>query len=273
MRTLSLTLAYDGTAYPGWQRQREGVSIQQLVEDALASIEGTPVTVHASGRTDAGVHALGQVASCRLRHPLACDDLRRALNARLPSSIRVMEVVERPARFHARFSATSKAYAYRIWNARVEDPFEALRAWHVPMPLDVEAMRQALPSLVGTHDFAAFQGPRSFVRDTIRTVGDARLDDLAIAPGVRSAVHVGPGRLLVLHLSGSGFLRHMVRAVAGTLVDVGVGRRTPADVVRVLASRDRREAGRTAPAHGLFLVRVEYADEAAPHLEVGDGGR
>ena len=273
MRTLALTLAYDGMPYAGWQRQREGTSIPQLVEEVLASIEGAPVTIHASGRTDAGVHALGQVVSCRLRHPISCHSLQRALNARLPPSIRVVAVEERAARFHARFSATAKSYAYRIWNARVEDPFEAQRAWHVPVALDVEAMRQALPAVVGTHDFAAFQGPRSVVRDTIRTMLEARLDDLSPRVDARAAVHATRGRLLVLHLRGTGFLRHMVRALAGTLVDVGHGRRPPADMARVLAARDRREAGRTAPPHGLFLVRVEYADETAPQLEVGDGGR
>jgi tRNA pseudouridine38-40 synthase len=272
-RTLALTLAYDGTPYAGWQRQREGASIQQLVEEALASIEEAPVTAHASGRTDAGVHAIGQVVSCTLRHPIGCDALRRALNARLPVSIRVIDVTERPARFHARFSATSKSYAYRIWNARVEDPFEAGRSWHVPVALDVEAMRQALPALVGTHDFGAFQGPRSTVRDTVRTLTDARLDDLEVRRDVRAAVHVAPGRLLVLHLSGTGFLRHMVRAIAGTLVEVGSGRRPAGEMARVLASRDRRRAGRTAPPYGLVLVRVEYAGGAVPSLDVGGGGR
>lgn len=266
MRTLALTLAYDGTPYSGWQRQRSGVSIQQVVEEALASIEEAPVAVHASGRTDAGVHAIAQVVSCTLRHDIACHDLLRALNARLPPSIRVIAVDERPAHFHARFSATGKQYAYRIWNSRIEDPFESQRAWHVPVPLDVEAMRQALPALVGTHDFAAFEGPRSTVRDTVRTLTAARLEDLAPRPDVRAAVHASRGRLLVLHLGGTGFLRHMVRAIAGTLVEVGHGRRPAASMADVLASRDRRRAGRTAPPHGLFLVRVEYAggDGAAP---------
>lgn len=273
MRTLALTLAYDGTAYAGWQRQRNGVSIQQVLEEALAAIEEAPVTVHASGRTDAGVHALGQVVSFRFRHPLACDALHRALNARLPPSVRVLDVADRPAPFHGRYSATTKVYAYRIWNARLADPFEAQRSWHVVQPLDVDAMRQALAAVVGTHDFAAFQGSRSFVRETVRTMYEVRIDEVHPAVEAQAAVHAAPGRVLVCHLSGNGFLRHMVRAVVGTIVEVGRRHRAAGDMARIVASRDRRQAGRTAPAHGLFLVRVEYADHAAPRLEVGDNDR
>ena len=264
MRTLALTLAYDGTAYAGWQRQRNGVSIQEMVEDVLASIEEAPVTVHASGRTDAGVHALAQVVSCRMAHLIPCDVLVRAMNARLPASIRVIDASERPPRFHARFSATRKAYAYRVWNARIEDPFELRRAWFVPQALDLDAMRAALALLVGTHDFAAFEGPRSSVRDTTRTVTEARLDECRPADGSEGVVHAAPGRLLVCRVVGDGFLRHMVRTIVGTLVDIGRGARPSADMATILASRDRRQAGPTAPPHGLYLVRVEYADQTDP---------
>ncbi len=273
MRTIALTLAYDGSGYAGWQRQRNGVSIQQVVEEVLASIEEAPVTVHASGRTDAGVHALAQVVSCRMAHLIPCDVLVRAMNARLPSAIRVIDAAERAPRFHARFSSTQKAYAYRVWNARIEDPFEHQRAWFVPQALDLEAMRAALAVLVGTHDFAAFEGPRSSVRDTTRTVIEARLDECRLAHGTEGVVHAVPGRLLVCNVVGDGFLRHMVRTMVGTLVDIGRGARPAASMADILASRDRRQAGRTAPPHGLYLARVEYADHVAPPLEVGDDGQ
>lgn len=273
MRTLALTLAYDGTAYAGWQRQRNGMSVQQVVEEALAAIEEAPVTVHASGRTDAGVHALAQVVSCRITHQIACDLLVRAMNARLPPAIRVIDATERAPRFHARFSATGKAYAYRIWNARIEDPFERQRSWFVPQGLDLEAMRTALAVLVGTHDFAAFEGPRSAVRDTTRTVIAARLDPCEPEGGSETMVRAVPGRLLVCRIARDGFLRHMVRAIVGTLVEIGRGTRPADDMPGILASRDRRRAGRTAPPHGLYLVRVEYADGTAGPLEAGGGGR
>jgi len=247
MRTLKLTLAYDGTDCVGWQRQAEGVSIQGSLEDALAAFEGAPVTVHGAGRTDAGVHALGQVASVALTASHSTETLQRALNAVLPAAVRVLEVVEEAADFHARFTAVSKVYEYRIVNAPFISPFLYRYAWHVPMPLSLAAMAEAASILTGTHDFAAFQGTGSPVGTTTRTIH--RID---WEPGE------GPARPLVVRFEGNGFLRHMVRNIVGTLVDVGVGRRAPAGISTILASRDRARAGPTAPAAGLFLVAVLY---------------
>jgi tRNA pseudouridine38-40 synthase len=241
---LKLTLQYDGTAYAGWQRQKDQVSVQGLVEDALAPIAGGPVTVHGAGRTDAGVHALGQIASVSLETTLDCGTLQRAMNAVLPADVRVSSVEAAPDGFHARFSARAKTYEYRIITGPFVSPFEHRYAWHLPYPLDVEGMRRAAGSLVGRHDFAAFQGSGSAVKSTEREVFS-----LAIAHD--------PPRLAV-RVRADGFLRHMVRAIAGTLVEVGGGRLPPTAIPEVLAARDRARAGPTAPAHGLFLISVEY---------------
>jgi len=248
MRTLKLTLAYDGTGLVGWQRQAEGISIQGLLEDALAPIEHAPVAVHGAGRTDAGVHALGQVASVVLHasHPAAV--LQRALNAVLPPAVRVLDVVDAPPDFHARFSALAKTYEYRIVNAPFVSPFLHRYVWHVPGSLDVDAMRAAASALAGTHDFAAFQAAGSVVSRTTRTIHRIDLD-----AGGRA------GRPLAIRIGGDGFLRHMVRNIVGTLVEMGAGRRGPERMAAILASRDRARAGSTAPAQGLYLVEVRYA--------------
>ena len=255
MRTLKLTLAYDGTAFVGWQRQQSGISIQGLVEDAFARIEGSSVVVTGAGRTDAGVHAVGQVASVRVGHPIGVAPLQRALNAILPEEVRVLEVVEAPGDFHARFGARAKTYHYRIVTGYIVSPFERRYAWHVTQPLDIEAMRAAARPLVGTHDFAAFRAAGTETSTTVRTI--TRLDVTETAPPV-AAVADPRARAIALEVDGDGFLRHMVRTIAGTLVEIGTGRRTPQSIVATLASKDRSEAGPTAPPWGLFLVRVEY---------------
>jgi tRNA pseudouridine38-40 synthase len=245
-RTLKLTLSYDGTRFVGWQRQASGASIQGLLEAALGRFEGAPVTVHGAGRTDAGVHALGQVASAQVTCRHAVDALLRGLNASLPPEVRVIAVEEAPPDFHARFSARSKTYRYLLRNAPIVSPFERAYVWHVPEPLDVEAMRTAAAVLVGTHDFAAFGSAGSETKDTVRTIAwsDVQLRD---AEG-----------LLAYEVAGTGFLRHMVRAIVGTLVEIGRGRRPASSMSALVAGRSRADAGATAPAHGLFLVRVDY---------------
>lgn len=262
-RVLKLTLAYEGTAYVGWQRQAEGVSIQGLLEEAFARLDGAPVTVHGAGRTDAGVHALGQVASVRAATAHDPTVIRRALNAMLPGDIRVLAVEEAPDGFHARYAAAGKCYEYRIWQGHVQPPFVRAWSWHVAQRLDVEAMDRSVRALEGTHDFSAFQSSGSGVASAVRTVTRARVarrdagGDLAgggAAPGERD----GDGHLVVVQLEADGFLRHMVRAVVGTLVEVGEGRRSEASLPALVASRDRGAAGPTAPAHGLVLVRVAY---------------
>jgi tRNA pseudouridine38-40 synthase len=253
VRTIKIVLAYDGTEFVGWQRQANGRSVQGMLEDALARIDGRPVPVAGAGRTDAGVHALGQVASFRLTSDIAEVVLRQALNALLPADIRVMNVEEAPAQFNARFAARSKTYRYRIVNAAVLSPFERRFAWHLPRALDLKAMRAAAAALKGRHDFAAFQAAGGLVSSSVRTLYESRW--LEEAHGER-----GGGLTLAYQVSGDGFLRHMVRNIVGTLVEVGTGRRTSASIVDVLASRDRGVAGPTAPAHGLRLVQVDYEE-------------
>ena len=200
--------------------------------------------VAGAGRTDAGVHARGQVASFALAREIAPDTVRRALNAKLPDTIRVLDAEIAPESFHARFDAIAKTYRYRIANAAVLSPFERRYALHVSEPLDVEAMAAAARRLEGRHDFAVFQSVGTPVQSTEREILAAavsRADDL-----------------VVIDVRADGFLRHMVRAIAGTLVDVGRGRRNPAWVDELLSSRDRSRAGRGAPAHGLYLMAVEY---------------
>ncbi len=250
VRTLQITLAYDGTRFVGWQRQAAGESIQGLLEDALARIEGAPVTVHGAGRTDAGVHALAQVASARVGCALDAATLIRAINAHLPADIRVLAVDDRDDGFHARFSARSKCYRYQFDTAAVASPFDRAYAWHLPGPLDAAAMRDAAAALVGTHDFAAFQSAGGAVTATVRTVTRSELRAVTVGVAARD--------LLVYEICGDGFLRHMVRAIAGTLVEVGQGRRSAAGIGALLRGGRRADAGRTAPAHGLFLVAVDY---------------
>jgi tRNA pseudouridine38-40 synthase len=250
MRMLKLTVAYDGAGYVGWQRQAEGTSIQGVLEEAIARVEGHEVTVTGAGRTDAGVHAIGQVASVRVTSTIACDNYVRALNVSLPPDIRVRRVEDAPESFHARFDARHKTYRYRILNAAIASPFEARYAWHVTFPLDIEAMRAALNFCVGEHDFATFQGTGSTVRDTIRTIERAEIAQA-------TTTETGDPLLLVT-VTGNGFLRHMVRNIVGTLVEVGRGRWPADEIPRLMAAKDRAEAGRTAPPQGLFLVDVAY---------------
>jgi tRNA pseudouridine38-40 synthase len=282
VRTLKITLAYDGTAYVGWQRQAAGTSIQGLLEAAIARIEGEAVTVTGAGRTDAGVHALGQVASVAVpsaASSIGCDAYARALNASLPDDVRVRVVEEVGGDFHARFSARSKTYRYRLTRGGVASPFESRYAWHVTHALDVAAMRAALDVCRGEHDFAAFQSTGTPVRDTVRTMLAASITEVTASPQLGEWGHsphkqterppfLGEGgssgmgkdgELLIVELTGTGFLRHMVRAITGTLVEIGRGRWPPAEMAAILASRDRSRAGPTAPPQGLFLVHVDYS--------------
>ena len=249
MSSFKITLAYDGTDYIGWQRQAQGVSIQSLLEDALRDLDGRDVSVAGAGRTDAGVHALGQVATFALERNLDGATLVRAVNVRLPPAVRLLSAEPAADGFHARFSARSKTYRYRIWNHEVFSPFELRYAWHVPVPLDVDRMARAARTLEGRHDFAAFQGTGAAAATTERVV-------------FSSSVRTDAGAI-VYEIAGDGFLRHMVRAIVGSLVDVGRGRQPVEWMTEVLASRDRTRAGQTAPAAGLFLVGVEYDSLAA----------
>ncbi|MFL6281338.1 MAG: tRNA pseudouridine(38-40) synthase TruA [Vicinamibacterales bacterium] len=250
MRNLKITLQYDGTNYVGWQRQASGTSIQGLLEDAIEPIAGTRVTVHGAGRTDAGVHAVAQVASVAFPGTHESAVLVRAFNAVLPPDVRVLSVEDVQPDFHARFSAVGKIYEYRIVNGPIVSPFLVRYAWHVSYPINVDAMKAASMHLAGAHDFTAFQGASSDVGSSLRTI---RSIDWASGHG-----HDVP---LVVQIQGDGFLRHMVRNIVGTLIEIGVGRWTSDKILEILASRDRSRAGPTAPARGLFLVQVEYPPE------------
>jgi tRNA pseudouridine38-40 synthase len=257
MRTLKLTLAYDGTRFVGWQRQADGESVQGVLEAALARFEGARVTVHGAGRTDAGVHALGQVASVTLTCPHDAGTLARGLNAQLPADVRILSAVEVSPDFHARFSARSKRYRYLLRNAPLVSPFERAYVWHVQEPLDVPHMAAAAGTLRGRHDFAAFQSTGAERSTTVRTLtrSEIVMYPASILHGCASS---SGDALLAYEVEGDGFLRHMVRAIVGTLVDVGRGWREPDTVAALTSGATRADSGPTAPAHGLYLVSVDY---------------
>jgi len=249
-RSWRLTLAYDGTAYSGWQVQPAAATVQGTVEAALEVLEGQPVSLTGSGRTDAGVHALAQVASCTLCKPIPPNGLLKALNRLLPTDIRVSDASLAPEGFHARHWASAKTYEYRVQRAPICPPFEALYTYWHPYPLDEDAMRLAAERLVGDHDFRSFAS----------SGGDSQE---STERSVFSSVLRREDDLLVYRVRGSGFLYRMVRNFVGTLLEVGRGNLEPHDIDRILAARDRRAAGPTAPARGLFLASVEYPAEPA----------
>lgn len=264
MPTFRFVIEYDGTEFRGWQRQAGEVrTVQGVFEAALARVGGCAVAVAGAGRTDAGVHAEGQVASARFETRLDPETLRRALNAVLPRDVAVLGVSPAPDSFHARRDALAKLYAYRIWNGATRSPLRERRWLHVPARLDRAALRAALAELVGTHDFASFQAAGSRPGPTVRRIDRAAL--------------IEDGDALRIELEGSGFLRHMVRNAVGTLLEVGSGRRAPDSIPALLAARDRARAGPTAAPQGLTLVRVRHRDfpsESEPlQGERVDGGR
>lgn len=247
MTNFRFTLEYDGTNFEGWQIQAPGQrTAQGCLRDALTKIAGEPVTCMGSGRTDAGVHAEGQVASSRFATRLDTDELRRALNANLPDDMVVLSVAAVPDDFDARRNARSKHYRYRVWNHPLRSPLRAGRSWWVRGLVDVGGIRAALPTVLGEHDFTSFQGSGSAVRTPVREVFRAEVSE----PG---------GAEIQFDFEANGFLRYMVRNLVGTAVEIGLGRRDPGDLAQILAARDRTLAGARAPAQGLTLVSVDYA--------------
>lgn len=244
MGRVQITLSYHGAAYCGWQVQTDLPTVQAAVQKAVAAIEGAPVHVTSSGRTDTGVHALGQVAHFDTSKPHAADTWRMALNAHLPPDIAVLAARLVPDDFHARRSAAGKLYRYRVLNRPARCPLRRDVCWFVPRPLDVDAMRSAASHLVGRHDFTSLRAGDCVAKSPVRTV--TRVD-------VRHE-----GDEVVFEVEGEGFLKQMVRNIAGTLVHVGLGKHPPDWVRHVLACRDRAAAGETAPAWGLALVAVRY---------------
>ncbi len=252
MRNIRLDLAYDGTDFHGWQRQPAAPTIQSCLEEALQKLTGEPAQVHGSGRTDAGVHALHQVANFETQSPIPCPNLVKALNDLLPPTIRVKAAKEAAPTFHARYDVRSKTYRYRILLTPVCSPFLWRFVCHHPYPLDWERMAQAARFLEGEHDFTSFAGANGQEDEGQGTKSMVRVI-------FRSHLQWRPETsMLVYDVAGSGFFHHMVRNIVGTLVEVGRGKLAPRDVLRVLAARDRTQAGPTAPPQGLCLVKVEY---------------
>ena len=244
-RNFRLVLEYDGSQYHGWQRQQGVLTIQEVLESSLAIMLREPISVRASGRTDAGVHARGQVVSFYCHTRLQPEAIQRGLNSLLPPDLAVLRAEELPNSFHARFSAHSKRYEYRILNRQVSSPLARRYVWHVRRPLALAPMRQCLQQIIGVQDFAAFMASGSAVTSTERHM-------------YRAQLHCPTPEELVFTFEANGFLRHMVRNLIGSLVEVGKGKWTPQHFAAVLAGRDRRRAGMTAPAHGLYLVEVYY---------------
>lgn len=245
---LKLTIAYDGTAYQGWQVQKTGVGVQQKVEEALAKIFPSVRRIMSSSRTDTGVHALGMVADVDLRRAefkMTLHKLPLAVNAWLPEDIRVVSAQRVPKTFHSRFHASGKQYRYAIWNHTAMNPLLRAQAWHVPVKLEVKAMQSAARHLVGRHDFRSFAANHSYqIEDTVRTL--TRCD-------IRRS-----GSLLTFIIEGDGFLYKMCRGIVGTLVQLGCGKFSEAQLKEMLGAKDRRAAGMSAPAHGLVLWKVFY---------------
>ncbi|MDI6795696.1 MAG: tRNA pseudouridine(38-40) synthase TruA [Desulfatibacillaceae bacterium] len=244
MPRFCIIIEYDGTNYFGWQRQPGAPTIQEAIEDALAHIVRQPVVLHGSGRTDSGVHATGQCAHFDADTNLAPEVLEKALNSLLPQDIVIRSCLSAASDFHARKSAKSKLYSYSILNHRQRSPVGRFYCWHIVKPLDITAMEKAAAHFTGTHDFGAFEAKGSPRSSSVRTVTQAKWET--------------DGQHLTFFIEANGFLRHMVRNIVGTLVEVGRNRLAPDDIQRILESKDRGQAGPTAPAKGLFLRQVHY---------------
>lgn len=243
MTRIRMILQYDGTGYEGWQRQLTGLGVQQVVEEELAKLTGERIVVHASGRTDSGVHARAQVAHFDTHARIPPDKYAYALNVGLPADIRVAMSDEAPA-FHARFDVKKKHYRYTLQHSPHADPFTRNTALHVYGALDTAAMAEAAALLVGEHDFAAFKAAGIEPESTVRTIFSSRWTDA--------------GRAVTYDVAGSGFLYNMVRILVGTMVEIGMGRRSVSAMEKALSTGSRFDAGPTAPPHGLMLARVEY---------------
>lgn len=248
MKRILLTVEYDGTGYAGWQRQINGLAVQQVLEEVLCKVTGQPVTVTGASRTDAGVHAHGQAVHFDTCSSIPPDKYPFVLNTKLPKDIRVLTGRQVPADFHARFMTCGKQYTYRIINSRHGSAIRRNTHVHVPVPLDVSPMQRAAQTLLGRHDFAAFQASGGTAKTTIRTITRAEI--------------FRQGDEILLVIEGDAFLYNMVRIIAGTLIEIGQGRRGEDAFLRAFASGSRLDLGVTAPPHGLELTRVDYPEAA-----------
>ncbi len=244
MPNIKLTIQYEGTNYIGWQKQLKGDSIQGEIEKAIKNITGEEVNLIASGRTDSGVHALGQVANFLTNSSIPPDKFKYALNTKLPEDISIIESEEVPCDFHARYDAIGKRYMYLIYNNPIRNPIYRRFVYHIPYPLDYENMKEGVKYLIGTHDFAAFMASNSSVENTIRTINNAYLSR--------------KNELILFRIEGNGFLYNMVRIIVGTLIEIGRGKLKPYDISHIIESKNRKLAGPTASSQGLFLERVYY---------------
>lgn len=245
MRTLKIVLEYDGTAYCGWQRQKNGQSIQQILEEAIRLITGETVTVIAAGRTDAGVHAMNQVAHFKCQSVLPVHKLLAGVNSILPKDIVLKDIRDVSENFHALRDAEGKIYVYRIYNRKIRPALARHYLWHVPFALDVEKMKQASRTLLGRHDFSSFCAAGTDVQDRVRTVHAIKIKSKT-------------GGVVEIEMEAEGFLRYMVRNIVGTLVEIGRGKMLPEEMKKILNAKNRNAAGPTAPAQGLFLRKVRY---------------
>lgn len=255
MRNIKLTIEYDGTNYHGWQSQTNAVTVQYVVKRAIESLTGEDCDLVGSSRTDVGVHALGQVANFHTNSGIPGEKFAYALNNLLPEDIVIRESEDVSPDFHARFSSKGKKYRYLIYNSRKPSALLRNRAALVHLPLDIEAMQKALPYFLGRHDFSAFRASGSDTKTSERTITGISISENSNAlPGPCSK----DSKLIELEVSGDGFLYNMVRIIAGTLIYVGNGKIKYDDIPAIIESRDRRRAGQTAPAHGLYLVEVYF---------------
>ena len=259
-RNVRLVLAYDGLAFHGWQRQPGLRTVQSCLEDAAAKVTGGAVTLFASGRTDADVHALGQVAHFATRSRIPAGNLLKALNDLLPSEVRILKAEEAPEGFHARYHARSKLYRYRILQTPVCSPFVWRYVWHYPWPLDRRRMAEAARAFLGEHDFTSFAASAATDEGHGEPEARSQRQPKSMVRKISASRILWSERrqALVYEGEGNGFLHHMVRNIVGTLVEVGRGAMPPGEIVRIMEARDRTQAGPTAPAQGLCLVRVNY---------------
>ncbi len=245
LKNFKLVIEYDGTDYHGWQRQKGVATVQETIESAIKVMTEQAVTLIGSGRTDAGVHSLEQVANFKAGSNLTPLVFKKGLNSLLPPDIVIKDVEQAPDHFHARYDCKEKRYQYHVLNREIPSAIHRRFAWHIRRPLRIDAMRDALSCLKGRHDFSAFEAGGSIRKDAVRIVSDIGLD----------AYEDGK---LIFSISANGFLRYMVRNIVGTLVDVGRDRIAPKGFHEILLSKDRANAGATAPPHGLFLMNVWY---------------
>lgn len=255
MRMIRLLIEYDGTDYHGWQSQREGGTVQDILRYAIRGICGESVRLTGASRTDAGVHALGQVASFDITSSMSPDTFKRALNATLPHDIRILAADEAAPSFHPRRTALSKSYFYVISISRTPSAFLGRYCWTIPYPLDLAAMQLAAEALVGEYDFSAFMGAGCSSRHQVRTISSLEVMRLPEMSFMTASV---PGDYIRIRIEANAFLRHMVRNIVGTLVEIGKGKMGPAAMKHILDCRDRTQAGPTAPAQGLFLEHITY---------------